>query len=326
MKQAIPHSEIARRVLREAAGWYSLLCAGEVSAKDNEAWQHWLAQGWEQQWAWSRIEHLQQQMQVAPPHMTREVLQAGNDAMQARRRALLKGLGAFGLVMPLAWVGWRAQSWQHMLADYSTATGERREWMLADGTRLVLNTDSAVNVSFNEHTRTVHLVKGEIYIETGHAEPQQRSLIVRTAQASLRPLGTQFMVRQHTASTWLGVKQHSVEVIPTSGQSVFELNAGQQVTLYAQGDVKRQSMTGQEASWVRGMLIITDWRLGDLVAELNRYRPGVLRCDPQLTNQRISGVFPLDRPEVVLEAIQTALPQVRVEYFTRYWVNLRPAA
>lgn len=325
MTPTIPHPEIARRVLREAAGWYSQLCAGEVTPEQSTAWQHWLAQGWEQQWAWSRIEHLQQQMQLAPAPMTRQVLQAGNDAMQARRRTLLKSLGGFGLAMPLAWVGWQTQPWQPMLADYSTATGERREWMLEDGTRLVLNTDSVVNVSFNAQTRMLHLLRGEIYIETGHADPQRRPLIIRTAQADLQPLGTQFLVRQQTASTWLGVKQHAVEVTPVNGAPVFRVDAGQQVTVHAQGDVTRQALSGQEASWLRGMLIITDWRLADLVTELSRYRPGVLRCDPQLAAQRISGVFPLDRPEVALEAIQTALPQVRVEYFTRYWVNLRPA-
>ncbi len=325
MRQPVPHPDIARQVLHEAAGWYSQLCAGEVAPEDNAAWQHWLAQGWEQQWAWSRIEQLQQQLQLAPSHITRQVLQAGSDAMHARRRTLLKGLGAVGLVMPLAWVGWQTQPWEAMLADYSTAAGERREWLLDDGTRLVLNTNSVVNVSFNAHTRMVHLVRGEIYIETGHADPQQRPMIVRTAQADFRPLGTQFLVRQQTDATWLGVKQHIVEVIPSDGYPLFLVAAGQQVTLHAQGNVTRQAMTGQEASWLRGMLIITDWRLGDLVSELSRYRPGVLRCDPQLAAQRISGVFPLDRPEVALEAIQTALPQVRVEYFTRYWVNLRPA-
>jgi transmembrane sensor len=325
MTQTTPHPDVARRVLREAAGWYSQLCAGEVSPKDNAAWQRWLAQGCEQQWAWSRIEHLQQQMQLAPAHMTRQVLQAGTDVMQARRRTLLKGLGTLGLVMPVAWVGLHSQPWQALLADYSTGTGERREWVMSDGTRLVLNTDSVVNISFNAHTRLVHLLRGEIYIETGHADPQQRPLIVRTAQAALRPLGTQFMVRQQETSTWLGVKQHAVEVNPDSGKPVFQVAAGQQVTLHAQGDVVKQALTGQEGSWLKGMLIITDWRLADLVTELNRYRRGVLRCDPSLAEQHISGVFPLDRPEVALEAIQTALPQVRVEYFTRYWVNLRPA-
>jgi len=325
MTALTPDPKTARRVIREAALWYSQLCSGQASAEDTQAWQHWRAQGWEQQWAWSRVELLQQQIKITPAQMTQQVLLAGHDAMQAKRRAILKGLGVFTLSAPVAWVGWRMQPWQPILADYSTATGERREWRLADGTRLVLNTDSVVNVIFDDHIRLVQLIRGEVYIETGHQDTPQRPFIVRTTQASLRALGTQFVVRQQVASTWLGVLQHAVEVTPTAGQPRFQVQAGQQMTLGVQGGSALSALNGQEASWVHGMLVITDWRLDALVAELNRYRPGILRCDPQLAGQRISGAFPLDNTDIALEAIQTALPQVRVEYFTRYWVSLRLA-
>jgi len=323
MTALTPDPKTARRVIREAALWYSQLCSGQASAEDTQAWQHWKAQGWEQQWAWSRVELLQQQIHTTPVQMTQQVLQAGHEAMQAKRRAILKGLGVFTLTAPVAWIGWHLQPWQPMLADYSTATGERREWRLADGTRMVLNTGSMVNVAFDEHVRLVQLIRGEIYIETGHQDVHQRPFIVRTTQASLRALGTQFVVRQQATSTWLGVLQHAVEVTLAAGPPQFQVEAGQQTTLGMQGGGALSALNGQEASWVRGMLVITDWRLADLVAELNRYRPGILRCDPQLADQRISGAFPLDDADIALEAIQTALPQVRVEYFTRYWVSLR---
>lgn len=325
MTPATPDPKTARRVLREAATWYSQICSGQASTEDRHAWQSWIALGWEQQWAWSRVEHLQQQLNIAPTQMTQSILQASHETMHARRRALLKGLGVFALTTPFAWISWQTQPWQVVLADYTTATGERREWKLADGTRLVLNTNSVVNVSFNAHLRMVHLVRGEIYIETG-TDLQQRPFVVATAQARLRALGTQFIVRQQAEVTWLGVMQHAVEVTPNSEQPVFQAAAGQQVTLTRHGAEAPQPLAGQEASWLRGMLVVTDWRLADLVAELSRYRDGVLRCDPQLADLRISGAFPLDQPDIALDAIQTALPQVNVEYFTRYWVSLRPAA
>lgn len=321
-----PDVMTARRVIREAAGWYSQLCSGEATAEEKLAWQQWLAQGREQQWAWSRVEHLQQQMSVAPGLVTRNALDSSAEEMHARRRSLLKGFGIVAVAVPLAWQGWRAQPWQAALADYSTATGERREWILADGTRLTLNTDSAVNVVFDQHVRMLHLVKGEIYIETGHgAGTKDRPLIVKTAQANLRALGTQFAVRQHAESTWLGVTQHAVEVTPAHEESVYIVLSGQQVTIEDHASGVLLPLPDSVASWRRGMLVVTDWRLADLVAELGRYRRGVLRCDPQLAEQRISGAFPLDDTNVALEAIQIALPQVRINYFTRYWVSLRSA-
>ena len=322
---ATPDPHTARRVIREAARWYSQLCSGEATAEEQLAWQHWLAQGWEQQWAWSRVEHLQQQMAVAPGQVTRNVLQASADDLHARRRALLKGLGIAAIALPLVYQGWRTPSWQAVLADYSTATGERREWMLADGTRLVLNTDSAVNIAFDQQVREVQLLKGEIYIETGHVTgSQERPFIVKTAQASLRALGTQFVVRQHAASTWVGVMQHAVAAHPWSGHASTMVPAGQSFTIDDHMPGALRPLAGNESTWLRGMLVVTDWRLEDLVAELGRYRRGMLRCDPRLAEQHISGAFPLDDPDVALEAIQTALPGVRIDYFTRYWVTLRP--
>lgn len=318
-----PDPQIARRVIREAAGWYSQLCSGEASVADKLAWQHWLDQGWEQQWAWSRVEHLQQQLSVAPGRLTRNLLDSGAEEMRASRRALLKGIGVVAVTMPLVWQGWRTQPWQAVLADYSTALGERREWVLADGTRLTLNTDSAVNVVFDQHVRMVQLIKGEIYIETGHASAAlQQPFIVKTAQARLRALGTQFTVRQHANATWLGVMQHAVEVHAEHAGPAYIVPAGQQVMIGEEASEPVRVLAGNEASWRRGMLVVTDWRLADLVAELGRYRRGVLRCDPQLAEQRISGAFPLDDTNIALEAIQTALPQVRLNYFSRYWVSL----
>lgn len=322
-----PDPQIARRVIREAAGWYSQLCSGEATAADKLAWQHWLDQGWEQQWAWSRVEHLQQQMSVAPGGLTRNVLDSGAEEMRASRRALLKGLGVVAVTMSLVWQGWRTQPWQAVLADYSTAIGERREWVLADGTRLTLNTDSAVNVVFDQHVRMVQLIKGEIYIETGHASAVlQQPFIVKTAQARLRALGTQFTVRQHANATWLGVMQHAVEVHAAHAGPTYIVPAGQQAMIGEEASEPVRVLTGNEASWRRGMLVVTDWRLADLVAELGRYRRGALRCDPQLAEQRISGAFPVDDTNIALEAIQTALPQVRINYFSRYWVTLRSTA
>jgi transmembrane sensor len=39
---------------------------------------------------------------------------------------------------------------------------------------------------------------------------------------------------------------------------------------------------------------------------------------------RISGVFPLDDTERVLQAVARTLP-VRLHYRTRYWVSVEPA-
>ena len=73
-----------------------------------------------------------------------------------------------------------------------------------------------------------------------------------------------------------------------------------------------------------GVLVARDMRLDEFVAEFDRQRHGVLRCDPAVAALRISGVFPLDDSERALAALARTLP-VQVIYRTRWWVTLAPA-
>jgi transmembrane sensor len=74
-------------------------------------------------------------------------------------------------------------------------------------------------------------------------------------------------------------------------------------------------------SWTRGILRVRDMRLQDFAAELARYRPGILHCDPAVAELRISGAFQLGDTTPVLDSLPKALP-VEVLYRSRYWVTL----
>ena len=65
-----------------------------------------------------------------------------------------------------------------------------------------------------------------------------------------------------------------------------------------------------------------DARLGDVIDELARYRPGVLQCDAASARLRVSGTFRLDSTDAVLANLQATLP-IQVKYFTRYWVSVK---
>ena len=72
---------------------------------------------------------------------------------------------------------------------------------------------------------------------------------------------------------------------------------------------------------IEGMLVANDQRLDAFLAELSRYRPGWLRCDPAVAGLRISGAFAIDDSDQTLRALSTTLP-VRVVQTTRYWVTV----
>lgn len=156
-------------------------------------------------------------MQAIPPHIGAPVLQA---PLKGRRQAL-RGLAllASGGAIGYAVYGSvdDAAPWRAALAEYRTGVGAQRSVRLADGSLLILNTDSAVDVRFDAGQRTVPLRSGEIVIETAHrphagAPRDTRPFVVQTAHGAMRALGTRFTVRHAPESTTLVVLEHAVAV------------------------------------------------------------------------------------------------------------------
>ncbi len=113
------------------------------------------------------------------------------------RRAALGKLALLLAVMPVGWGSWKLAQSQQWTADYRTAVGERREWTLADGSRITLNTNTAVDVLFDSQQRLIRLREGEILVQTAtDNSPLARPFLVSTAQGHMQALGTRFIVRQ----------------------------------------------------------------------------------------------------------------------------------
>lgn len=225
-------------------------------------------------------------------------------------------------------VALRAAEWFFLLqsgdateADHRTATGERQALALADGTRLQLDTASAVDVEFDSAQRLIRLRSGAIYIQTApDAQVPPRPLRVATAQGTLQALGTRFTVRQEAGHALVAVFEGAVQARPAAaGAGALVLQAGQQARITRGQAGPTQPVAPQADSWTRGVLHVRDMPLRDFVAELGRYRPGVLRCDPTVAGLRISGVFQLRDTMAVLDSLPQALP-VAVAYRSPYWV------
>jgi len=204
-----------------------------------------------------------------------------------------------------------------------TATGEQKHLTLADGSRLVMNTDSAIDVSFTEAVRQVRLIRGEILITTASDRvPQPRSFVVTTAQGSIRPIGTRFSVRQMANETRAAVFEGAV-AINTLGTEHTIANAGEYALFQANKIARKGTVDNTESLWEHGMLVARNMPLADLVAELARYRPGILRCDPAIADMRVSGAFPLRNTDASLDLLVKTLP-LEINSVTRYWVSLAP--
>ena len=309
------------QALSAAAQWYARLQSGEASDQDRQDWQAWQAADELHRQAWQRIEAVRQQMDRVPGSLVAPTLHG----VQRSRRQVVRSVVLLASAGSLGWLGWRSETSQNLLADYRTAVGERREVRLADGSSLLLNTDTSVNVRFDGAQRVLELLWGEMLVSSA-LDPLKRPLRVSTRHAQVLALGTRFIVRSQAAGGEVAVLENAVQVSLAQGRPAVHLDAGQRLdfTSQALGAIRRNDAT--VGAWQQGSIIAIDRPLGELLADLSRYRPGVLRCDQQIARMKISGAFPVDDTDRALAALHSGFG-LKIQHYSRYWVNVSgPAA
>lgn len=317
------NAAIDARAAREAAHWMMRLQGGELDTAAQQGLVRWRAAHPDHETAWQRAEQVCRTFGMLPPPLAMPVL---DRPAAAQRRAALKTLAVLILAGPAGWAMLRVAPWQAWTADLRTATGDIRHITLPDGSDLSLNTASAADIVFGASLRLVHLRAGEIHVAT-RPDPRQRPFLVRTSNGSIRAIGTRFTVRQEDrllgARTHVAVSQGAVEVRPADGTPVI-VHAGWQASFDETAASAPRPLEPHTAAWLKGLLYADDTPLADVLAQLARYRHGVVRCDPAVTRLRVSGVYQLRDTEALLDLLQASLP-IRVRRHSRWWISVEPA-
>ena len=251
------------------------------------------------------------------------VLEQAHQAVVSRRRVLQLSALA-GVSVTAAWLGANhTQYGRGLKAEYWTGVGETQRFMLEDGTRLTLNTDTAVDTAFSPRERRIQLHHGEMLVTTGPENPR-RHFVVDTRFGRLVALGTQFNVRQYENHTQVAVLEGAVEAHAARGGPPRRVESGQQTRLVATRVDTPSPLQDAAVAWREGKLVARDMRVADLVEEIGRYRPGFTLCDAAVADLTISGVFSTWDTDRALQSLADSLP-VALSYRTDYWVKVVPA-
>ncbi|MGE8677532.1 MAG: FecR domain-containing protein [Achromobacter marplatensis] len=238
---------------------------------------------------------------------------------RGRRRFLALGLTAGG-AGAMAWSLESARPMRATFADYRSSTGERREIALDDGTLLLMNTGTALDVRDEDGLRRVILLAGEVMVTSG-TQAGRRTLRVDTRYGTVSPVGTRFSVRDTgEGHARVALFEGLVRLQPRNGQAVL-LEAGQGAELHDDSVTSPAGLDLSAESWTRGVLMAERMPLAQCLSELARYRRGIVRCDPDVAQLPISGTYPLDRTDQALSLIGRVL-DLRITYRTRYWVSV----
>lgn len=312
-------SHFSPDVSKAAAEWLTLSMDADFSQQDIERLEQWRNADPEHERAWQHIEHISGNLQRLHGKAAAQTL---SKLHSTSKRSTLKALAWLGLLTGSGLLASRTETWQLHMADYSTGTGELKDITLEDGTHIVLNMRSAIDVRISDTHRLVTLLHGEMMVTTGHQAGEQRPFTVATAHGNITPLGTQFNVRLTDTNTQVTVLEGAVKVTSQDGNQAI-VHAAEHTSFTGSVIAPISTATMQVSAWRKGLLFANDMRLADLAEELQRYRPGFIRCDEAIAELKISGVFPLQDTTEALDAIPNSLP-VNIVYRTRYWVRITP--
>ena len=309
---------------RVAAQWLVRLRDGALSAAEQQAFDAWRDSHPAHREAWRRAELVCQAMAIVPPALRQQQPQ------EQRRRTVKQLAMLIACAAPPLLLASRSPWWESWRAGVSTGTGEIRHMPLPDGSRLAMNTATAIDVAFDDTTRLIVLHAGEIHLRSA-PDPATvaRPLMVRSANGSVRALGTRFSVREEgglfSPRTQVCVTQGAVEIVPSQAhQAARTIGSGWQTSFDANAVAGVAAAPAGSEAWLQGVLIAERTPLGEVLAQLARYRNGVVRCDPAVARLPVDGIFQLNDTDRILALLQVSLP-IRVSLRTPYWVSVGPA-
>ena len=217
---------------------------------------------------------------------------------------------------------------------YATAVGEQRSVVLADGSVVMLNTSSVIEVRIRKDHRIVKLLSGEVLFQVAH--DVTRPFDVGVGDTTVRALGTQFNVSRKAASTTVTVVEGKVAIFnapddtkigpETTEVSKLPLEAGEQVTVRPRTVVHAvHADVARATAWTQRKLVFEHQSLGDVANEFNRYNRQIIEIrGAELRAQDVTGVFEANEPDSFVKFL-ARIPDVSVEKSpdgTRFIVTL----
>jgi transmembrane sensor len=297
----------------EAEHWFVRLLDPQCSAAQRAEFERWRAADPRHASAYRDVERLWKQSEEAikdPAVMAaaRRALQPEPQARASRRWFVPVLAAAAALLLAVALPRWLSTPADPAGTAYTAAVGQQRTITLTDGSSILLDTDSEVVVRYSDRTRRVDLLRGQAQfsVHGNHAWP----FVVHAGAGTVTAVGTHFQVRLDDQDTDVALLEGKLAIAtqtPDGGMQDASLVGGQGLAFDANGQITPVHTVDMQRAqgWTRGQLFVHNWRLADLVAEMNRYSNTKLKlADPSLENIRISGVFHTSDQQTLLLLLQ----------------------
>jgi len=326
----------------EAVDWHVRLLSGEARQKDVDNFESWLRASPENAIAYARLTDIWNGMEALEhSDIVRESLNALRRGKSRRTRASFfksVGLSLRRLLSPRGIAVMSGLAIAVIIAVnvvdpgdavYRTALGEQRTVELDDGSTVMLNTTTAIKVSYANDERRISLIDGQASFDV--VKDAERPFIVTAGDGVVRALGTQFDVYKSDDAVTVTLIEGRVEIASApsglwgvrtrtraaASEALYhvELSPGEQAAIAPAGLISQITAIDVErvVAWREGKVNFRDTPLIDAVNEMNRYSPTkITLAEKDLETLRISGVFRVGNSKNFANALES-LFDIRVE-------------
>ncbi|WP_116368376.1 FecR family protein [Parahaliea mediterranea] len=311
-----------------ALGWIARFRSGHVSEGDRQDFALWLASDADHGRAMDAMQNLWDDLGCLAHLPDIDAINAPQ--APARRRWLGAGLAIAASALLATVLLPQLQPEPPVRHQFQTALGERRTVTLEDGSQITLNTNTRLSAELGEAQRRVILQEGEAFFEV--APDAGRPFEVTAGSAQITVVGTAFNVlRRDARHSEITVSEGVVRVTeadaPSARAAASEiLHANQRLQASPEGfSASAAADVSAQLAWRRGELIAREMPLAQLARELERYQNmRIIVADPAVAALTVSGVFQLDQPLAVLDALERS-HNLRVSRYGSHSLQLLPA-
>lgn len=315
MKNEISNVDVTPRMRRVAEQWFVRLLDTHEGDPARAEFERWLAASPAHAIAYRKVDRVWALSRAAARHsdikvMADRIPDSRTAAASRPRRSWLRPAVAMVAVLIVlagagAWRWWYIAHANQTDIVYTTAIGQRRKLDLKDGSVVLLDTDSVVDVHYGRGARKVGLKRGRAEFTVKHNP--DRPFIVHAGDGVVTDLGTTFQVSVGGNGN-VNVVLIRGKVSVKAARSETVLLAGQALRFNRAGIVRAAHPADLSFAlgWTRGKLIVHNWPLPRLVAAMNRYSSLKLEiADPALGNVRVTGTFRAGDQRTLIKVLQS---------------------
>jgi len=206
-----------------------------------------------------------------------------------------------------------------------TEIGQQTRFSLSDGSRVKLNTNSIVKVSFSKNNRLLTLVKGEANFNV--TKDKSRPFTVTIGEKSFTALGTIFNLQKTSNDNMELVVTEGIVLITKPNKPLNKntnvvsalskeefsgvlITSGEMATIQNNNQTSNQKISFEEVqrklAWQQGMLVFSGETLDEALIEISRYTTTKFELNgDELTNIKVAGYFKANDIDGLLTSLST---------------------